>query len=91
MCSWHQYTNPVLAVIEIGRRTMWGFFRLENEHLNNSEKHRRVKFIPLYFDAPLEEDDGTKEGHSWTSLVEIAAFILVVLALLVVAVVTRQK
>lgn len=31
------YLDPFLAAAEICRRTMWGLFRLENEHLSNTE------------------------------------------------------
>ena len=37
-------------VAELFRRTMWSYFRLENEHLRNTQGFRRVDFIPLHFD-----------------------------------------
>ncbi|XP_016448985.1 phosphate transporter PHO1 homolog 9-like [Nicotiana tabacum] len=39
----------VVASLEILRRGMWNFFRLENEHLNNVGKYRAFKSVPLPF------------------------------------------
>ncbi|KAI3776970.1 hypothetical protein L1987_46763 [Smallanthus sonchifolius] len=45
----------VVACLEIIRRGLWNFFRLENEHLNNVGKFRAVKSVPLPFS--YENDD----------------------------------
>jgi len=45
--------------LEIIRRTVWNFFRLENEHLNNCENFRVTNLVPLdlkYRDGPEPED-----------------------------------
>ncbi|XP_019057105.1 PREDICTED: phosphate transporter PHO1 homolog 9-like [Tarenaya hassleriana] len=39
----------VVASLEILRRGIWNFFRLENEHLNNVGKYRAFKNVPLPF------------------------------------------
>ncbi|XP_061992264.1 phosphate transporter PHO1 homolog 3 [Rosa rugosa] len=39
----------VVASLEIIRRGIWSFFRLENEHLNNVGKYRAFKSVPLPF------------------------------------------
>ncbi|KAK4712428.1 hypothetical protein R3W88_006941 [Solanum pinnatisectum] len=39
----------VVACLEILRRGVWNFFRLENEHLNNVGKYRAFKSVPLPF------------------------------------------
>ncbi|GMI99245.1 hypothetical protein like AT3G29060 [Hibiscus trionum] len=39
----------VVASLEIVRRGIWNFFRLENEHLNNVGKYRAFKSVPLPF------------------------------------------
>ena len=44
---------PFLAAAEICRRTMWGCFRLENEHLHNTQNFRRVAFVPLHFETAV--------------------------------------
>ncbi|KAI3761969.1 hypothetical protein L1987_52392 [Smallanthus sonchifolius] len=45
----------IIACLEIIRRGLWNFFRLENEHLNNVGKFRAVKSVPLPFS--YENDD----------------------------------
>ncbi|KAF8036263.1 hypothetical protein BT93_C2088 [Corymbia citriodora subsp. variegata] len=44
-----------LAALEVLRRGLWNFFRLENEHLNNAGKFRAVKPVPLPFHEVDEE------------------------------------
>ncbi|XP_078431917.1 EXS (ERD1/XPR1/SYG1) family protein [Wolffia australiana] len=39
----------VSAALEVVRRGLWNFFRLENEHLNNVGKFRAGKTVPLPF------------------------------------------
>ncbi|ESQ34304.1 hypothetical protein EUTSA_v10006900mg [Eutrema salsugineum] len=46
----------LLAILEIIRRGIWNFFRLENEHLNNVGKFRAFKSVPLPFNYEEEED-----------------------------------
>ncbi|KAK1390942.1 phosphate transporter PHO1-like [Heracleum sosnowskyi] len=44
----------IVASLEIIRRGVWNFFRLENEQLNNSENYRAFKSVPL----PFHYDEG---------------------------------
>ncbi|CAN0865108.1 Phosphate transporter PHO1 homolog 10 [Linum grandiflorum] len=48
-----------MSCLEIVRRGLWNFFRLENEHLNNVGKYRAFNSVPLPFSYcdPEEEDD----------------------------------
>ncbi|CAA7051891.1 unnamed protein product [Microthlaspi erraticum] len=46
----------VIGSLEIFRRGIWNFFRLENEHLNNVGKYRAFKSVPL----PFQELGGSK-------------------------------
>lgn len=39
----------LVACLEILRRGIWNFFRLENEHFNNVGKYRAFKSVPLPF------------------------------------------
>ncbi|KAL6339965.1 hypothetical protein AAG906_038800 [Vitis piasezkii] len=49
----------IVASLEIIRRGIWNFFRLENEHLNNVGKYRAFKSVPLPFNYDEdEESDG---------------------------------
>lgn len=47
----------ILAPLEVFRRFVWNFFRLENEHLNNCGKFRAVRDISV---VPLEASDQTQ-------------------------------
>ncbi|XP_068636668.1 phosphate transporter PHO1 homolog 3 [Aristolochia californica] len=50
----------IVASLEIIRRGIWNFFRLENEHLNNVGKYRAFKSVPLPFNYD-EDDEGDKD------------------------------
>ncbi|OMP03420.1 hypothetical protein CCACVL1_02428 [Corchorus capsularis] len=55
--SLHRETlTAIVASLEIIRRGIWNFFRLENEHLNNVGKYRAFKSIPLPFNYDEDED-----------------------------------
>ncbi|KAL1551064.1 Phosphate transporter PHO1 3 [Salvia divinorum] len=55
--SLHRQTMVALvASLEILRRGLWNFFRLENEHLNNVGKFRAFKSVPLPFNYDEDED-----------------------------------
>lgn len=57
--------TSLFAFLEILRRGMWNFFRLENEHLNNVGKYRAFKSVPLPFqyqdDDDMEDSDENKD------------------------------
>ncbi|XP_047306966.1 phosphate transporter PHO1 homolog 7-like [Impatiens glandulifera] len=53
-----QLMLAVIAALEIIRRGIWNFFRLENEHLNNVGNFRAFKSVPLPFQY---EDDELKD------------------------------
>merc|ERR1712127_884069 len=44
----------IFAVLEVVRRFIWNFFRLENEHINNCGKFRAVRDISV---APMDASD----------------------------------
>lgn len=48
--------TTLLAPLEVFRRFVWNFFRLENEHLNNCGKFRAVRDISI---APIDSSDQT--------------------------------
>lgn len=54
-----QMMIALVAILEIIRRSMWNFFRLENEHLNNVGKFRAFKSVPLPFnyDEDVDKDE----------------------------------
>ncbi|TYG52298.1 hypothetical protein ES288_D09G015400v1 [Gossypium darwinii] len=49
----------VVASLEIIRRGIWNFFRLENEHLNNVGNYRAFKSVPLPFYYEYSADKST--------------------------------
>jgi len=49
-----EVVNCVLQVLEVFRRFVWNFFRLENEHLNNCGQFRVVRDISI---APVDMKD----------------------------------
>ncbi|KAI3714292.1 hypothetical protein L1987_72889 [Smallanthus sonchifolius] len=51
--------SSLFSSLEIFRRGVWMFFRLENEHLNNVGKYRAFKSVPLPFS--YYEDDKDKD------------------------------
>ena len=81
---------PFAAAAEICRRTMWSFFRLENEHLNNTAGYRRVKHIPLHFDTPLESTSAQEKKRRCTVLLEIVLLVAIVLTVSCVAVLVKN-
>ncbi|XP_028768623.1 phosphate transporter PHO1 homolog 1-like [Neltuma alba] len=52
----YRVTTLFLAALEVLRRGIWNFYRLENEHLNNAGKFRAVKTVPLPFHEVDEEE-----------------------------------
>ncbi|XP_075229124.1 solute carrier family 53 member 1-like isoform X2 [Lycorma delicatula] len=50
----------ILSPLEVFRRFVWNFFRLENEHLNNCGKFRAVRDISV---APMDSSDQTQILH----------------------------
>ncbi|KAI7737772.1 hypothetical protein M8C21_013267, partial [Ambrosia artemisiifolia] len=48
--------STLFSSVEIFRRGVWMFFRLENEHLNNVGRYRAFKSVPLPFSYYEEEE-----------------------------------
>ena len=80
---------PFAAVAEICRRSMWSFFRLENEHLHNTSGYRKVNHIPLHFETPLKQDSTESSGKgrkAWHVIAEIILIVTVVIVISIVAI-----
>mmetsp|Transcript_21634 Transcript_21634/g.66499 ORF Transcript_21634/g.66499 Transcript_21634/m.66499 type:complete len:550 (+) Transcript_21634:1357-3006(+) len=72
------YLTPILALAELARRCVWGFFRLENEHISNAFQHRREgQFVPSH----LRSARPRKNPKRILSVVETAAIACVVVGL----------
>ncbi|TMW69362.1 hypothetical protein Poli38472_001518 [Pythium oligandrum] len=89
------YLQPFTMVIELFRRTFWGFFRLENEHLRNTQGFRRVDFIPLHYDHGVgdereEERDNVEPLAGSVFLLKILLILFLVLGLSVLAIIVEK-
>mmetsp|Transcript_7021 Transcript_7021/g.7743 ORF Transcript_7021/g.7743 Transcript_7021/m.7743 type:complete len:901 (-) Transcript_7021:67-2769(-) len=76
-----EYLTFLQIVLELFRRTVWGFFRLENEHRCNVSGYRRVDFVPLHFQTGhkhMYEDKKKKLGSSVLTELFFIIFILVI-------------
>ena len=86
------WVQPVVAVAELCRRGMWAVFRLEAEHLHNTEGFRRVEVIPLHFDRkPARDDEGDEKrtlGQQLGVAAELASYAGVVALLALLAWIT---
>ena len=49
-------TETIFGTLEVVRRGVWNFFRVENEHLNNCGQFRAVQEVPIPFDEELNPD-----------------------------------
>jgi hypothetical protein len=86
-----QYLTAVSMMMELFRRTIWGFLRLENEHRSNTSGYRRVDFVPLHFSTEHGHGYKQEQAHRGDSvLVEVAIVTLVVLGAAVASVVAAQ-
>lgn len=54
------------ALMEMARRIVWNFYRLENEHLGNMDQYRITREVPLpySFDIPQHDDDDEEEDKA---------------------------
>lgn len=59
------FLTSILAPLEVFRRFVWNFFRLENEHLNNCGKFRAVRDISI---APIDSSDQNQILHMMDEL-----------------------
>ena len=82
--AWISSVSPALEIL---RRTIWGFIRLENEHLNNVAGYRRVTNIPLHFERRKEKKRLAKEKEWYKVLLEVIILSVVVLGLSITAIV----
>jgi hypothetical protein len=87
-----QYMTAVSLMLELFRRTIWGFLRLENEHRSNASGFRRVGFVPLHFSTGhMHEYKKEKEHRGVSVLLEVAVVTIVVLGACTVSVVMAQQ
>lgn len=86
-----QYLTAVSMGLELFRRTIWGFLRLENEHRSNTAGFRRVGFVPLHFSTGHGHGyKQEKEHRGFAVLLEVLVVTLVVVGACAVSVVAAQ-
>lgn len=86
------YLNAITMIVELFRRTLWSFFRLENEHRCNTSQFRRVDFVPLHFDTGHNHKYKQKaEERGWTVLAEVLAVSIAVIAVSVSSIIAAQN
>lgn len=87
-----QYLTAVTMSLELMRRTMWGFFRLENEHRSNTNQYRRVSFVPLHFNTGHQHKYNQGREHvGWRVLLEVGLVTLVVIGISISSVIAAQR
>lgn len=86
-----QYLSMVTMAVELARRTIWGFFRLEHEHRHNSQGFRRVDFVPLHFGTGSSSKDNKTEHVGWSVLGEVVFVTLLVVSIGAWSVISAQK
>jgi xenotropic and polytropic retrovirus receptor 1 len=79
-----------LGLVEILRRTLWSFFRVENEHLNNTYGYRRVQHIPMHFDSTVRKPNKVNRTPFVLVIGELAVLFAVVLIFTYISYVSRR-
>jgi len=85
------YLNALSMMLELFRRTLWGFFRLENEHRSNVAGYRRIGFVPLHFNTGHKHAyEDKKEKRGAVVLREVMLVAIVVAAMCFGSIVAAQ-
>jgi hypothetical protein len=78
--------TPILIMLELMRRCLWGFFRLENEHINNSWGFRTNDYVPIFFDTDAQKDHRSQNTeHGYGVLVQVGVMIGVLTIIIVLS------
>jgi len=86
------YLTALTMALELCRRAMWGFFRLENEHRCNTEGFRRVEFVPLHFSTGHDRaHDQRKTYIGWNVLGEVTMVSVLVIGVSVGSIIAAQR
>ena len=86
------YLTFLTAALELFRRTIWGFFRLEHEHKSNTTGYRRVDFVPLHFSTEHDHKYKREKEHvGFSVLAEVGIVTIIVACVCVTSVISAQK
>jgi len=86
-----QYLTAVSMCLELFRRTIWSFFRLEHEHRHNTEGYRRVNVVPLHFNTNHKHKYNQTTRVGWKVLIEIVVVTVIVVASCAFSVIVAQR
>lgn len=86
------YLSFATMAMELFRRTIWGFFRIEHEHRHNTSGFRRVDFVPLHFSTGGKMKPQQKREHvGWSVLAEVLIVTVIVVSISAGSVIAAQK
>lgn len=85
------YLSAISMTVELFRRTIWGFFRLEYEHRQNTSGFRRVNVVPLHFNTGHKHKYHERHWVGWKVLVEIVVVTSIVIAISAFSVIVAQR
>lgn len=85
------YLTAITMALELLRRTLWGLFRLENEHRHSTDQYRKVDFVPLHFSTGHAHKYEQKDSVGWSVLGEVTLVNLGVITVMVISVVAAQR
>lgn len=85
------YLTAVTMTVELFRRTIWSFFRLEHEQRQNTLGFRRVHVVPLHFSTGHKHKYNERHWVGWKVLVEIMVVTLIVVAVSAFSVISAQR
>mmetsp|Transcript_2823 Transcript_2823/g.5981 ORF Transcript_2823/g.5981 Transcript_2823/m.5981 type:complete len:376 (-) Transcript_2823:309-1436(-) len=85
------YLSAISMTIELFRRTIWSFFRLEHEHRQNTQGFRRVDVVPLHFDHNHKHKYNQTTRVGWKVLIEIVIVTSIVVAISAFSAIVAQK
>mmetsp|Transcript_17713 Transcript_17713/g.26242 ORF Transcript_17713/g.26242 Transcript_17713/m.26242 type:complete len:198 (-) Transcript_17713:47-640(-) len=83
------YFTTIAIVLEIFRRTLWGFFRLENEHLRNTQGYRSIDVVPLHLQSTSIDESEKSQGGRWV-IIEVVVVAISTVTITFIAVVTAR-
>lgn len=85
------YLSAISMVLELFRRTIWSFFRLEHEHRQNTDGYRRVGVVPLHFNTGHKHKYHERHFLGWKVLLEVAVVTSIVIAISAMSVIMAQR
>eukprot|EP00970_Alexandrium_tamarense_P012905 scaffold3146_cov186-Alexandrium_tamarense.AAC.6 len=85
------YLSAISMTVELFRRTIWSFFRLEHEHRQNTSGFRRVNVVPLHFSTGHKHKYHERHWVGWKVLVEIIVVTSIVIAVSAFSVIAAQR